>query len=462
MIAAIGALLERKANGEALALLADAIAKKPFDGELRKLQISTLLEDGQRQEAAAAINDKAKLCGLKAHDGNSIIALYLQIREHHCHGPVFDALLAHPFVGETIADVFVESCTDGERVHIAAIKLIRYGVFDAGRTMLQAALEHHLENAALHRLLIQCCSAMHAYEDAAAAVNRKNAACGLDGADRDLLTKLHSTIIDERLRGPQVDTFMSLPHVQDIVADNARFCIFESLGNDCELGNVQRNLGQEPLGLLRFSSIPLPTLIKLLKNNFRDFALPENCDLTIVDMGDQAQYDLVDHFYKYQVHTFIVVDKITSHGAVLEKFCARVQFLKRKLLEDLAEGKKIFVYKAHFLPDRDIAELARALRRHGKCRLLAIQEFERKRKRQSTSIEHWDALTVRGYIENFNVRADSPSHVKEWKALLDAALETFSKMPNVSHNTGFFTSAVRRLTAQWQRRETPKAAGETR
>jgi len=37
---------------------------------------------------------------------------------------------------------------------------------------------------------------------------------------------------------------------------------FDSLGPDCKLGLVQRACGAEPLGLTRFSSIPLAGMIK--------------------------------------------------------------------------------------------------------------------------------------------------------------------------------------------------------
>src|SRR6185312_11010618 len=43
---------------------------------------------------------------------------------------------------------------------------------------------------------------------------------------------------------------------------------FESLGDNCELGLVQRRCGKEPLGLLRFANIMLPSLLRGVSTGF--------------------------------------------------------------------------------------------------------------------------------------------------------------------------------------------------
>ena len=60
------------------------------------------------------------------------------------------------------------------------------------------------------------------------------------------------------------------PQQDDRAADHrtALMLDFESLGENCEFGLVQRRCGIEPLGLLRFSSTPLPPLLHALRERF--------------------------------------------------------------------------------------------------------------------------------------------------------------------------------------------------
>ena len=50
----------------------------------------------------------------------------------------------------------------------------------------------------------------------------------------------------------------------DSLADRDLVLRFESLGDNCELGLVQRAAGVEPLGLLRFADSSLDRLVRLL------------------------------------------------------------------------------------------------------------------------------------------------------------------------------------------------------
>src|ERR1700761_7486556 len=49
---------------------------------------------------------------------------------------------------------------------------------------------------------------------------------------------------------------------------------FESLGDNCELGLVQRRVGAEPLGLLRFSGTPLRSLLRAMAARFAQIGDP--------------------------------------------------------------------------------------------------------------------------------------------------------------------------------------------
>lgn len=56
---------------------------------------------------------------------------------------------------------------------------------------------------------------------------------------------------------------------------------FESLGDNCEFGLVQRRCGAEPLGLLRFSNIELGPLLRGLVAEFDELGARENLELTL-------------------------------------------------------------------------------------------------------------------------------------------------------------------------------------
>ncbi|HTQ99078.1 MAG TPA: hypothetical protein VMH83_03770, partial [Candidatus Acidoferrum sp.] len=334
------ALAQEIDTGQTIDLLVSAVQQKPFNAELRQLLVMACLEQGQWQEAAAAINEKSRFCGLKPVDGNLIIKLHAAMIANACKGPAFDEFIAHPLVQELTADTAIDSFADVGRVRQVAEKFMRHGMFDSAKDILLQAIVQMPSEGALHLMLIRCLFDMGALAEAAAAVNNKSAACGLNDADVAPVSRLYSAIVAEGVRGAEVDRFLLNDFVQQLAADNSIYCRFESLGDDCEFGTVQRRLGQEPLGLLRFASIPLATLIKLLDNGFANFAAVENCELRIVESGDKSQYDLYDRAYGYQIHTFINVDKTSDMPSILVGFCARVQFLTRKLLDDLATGEK--------------------------------------------------------------------------------------------------------------------------
>ena len=61
----------------------------------------------------------------------------------------------------------------------------------------------------------------------------------------------------------------------ELLSDRNLALQFESLGDNCELGLVQRRAGVEPLGLLRFAGAPLRRLITALDARFEGIDDPE-------------------------------------------------------------------------------------------------------------------------------------------------------------------------------------------
>ena len=127
----------------------------------------------------------------------------------------------------------------------------------------------------------------------------------------------------------------SLPHDQ-------MFMRFESLGDNCEFGLVQRRLGAEPLGLLRFSFLELPLLRRGLRSGFDGLGDPASIEVTVA--GNDREFVVKETVYNLTYHTFQYEHQMTLE-TVRHQQVARLNFLKRKLTEDLVSGEKIFVIK---------------------------------------------------------------------------------------------------------------------
>jgi hypothetical protein len=145
---------------------------------------------------------------------------------------------------------------------------------------------------------------------------------------------------------------------------------FESLGQNCEFGLVQRRCGAEPLGLLRFSSTPLPSLMAALEGNFDGLGRPENLDVQVAPNG--REYMVLDRCYGLLYHPWVLVGEATAEE-VHRREVMRLPYLTRKLVEDLTEAQKIFVYHGFSALSADeAAGLAAALRRYGPNTLLWV------------------------------------------------------------------------------------------
>ncbi len=157
---------------------------------------------------------------------------------------------------------------------------------------------------------------------------------------------------------------------------------FESLGADCVFGYVQRSVGAEPLGLLRWACMPFPRLLEALDNKFKGLGVPENIEIEASDevhatLGDR-EYTATDRSYDMWAHTFVPVSPDADLAAVALDVGRRSRFLSRGLLDELEIGEKIFIYKdaANALTDADRAALLARIRRFGESKLLYVGTAE--------------------------------------------------------------------------------------
>ncbi len=153
--------------------------------------------------------------------------------------------------------------------------------------------------------------------------------------------------------------------------DGARALLmrFESLGDSCEFGAVQRRFGAEPLSLLRWTGTPPDRLAAAFRAGLKDVGEPEFTKLEVVN----GEYITTDTRYRMFAHTFTM-----ETAAPRDKFyvsqCRRMRFLRDKLLQDLTNAEKIFVYGSALLNDERIDALFDALRELGpRATLLCVR-----------------------------------------------------------------------------------------
>ncbi len=160
-------------------------------------------------------------------------------------------------------------------------------------------------------------------------------------------------------------------------ADRALMLRFESLGLDCEFGLVQRHYGAEPLGLFRWNGIMPEPLCDALEHDFAGIGDPVTTTLSYSEA--LQEYLLHEPRYGMGMHSFIRTrDPTVPDSRLHAQLCRRAAFLRDKLLGDMAEGEKVFLYQFPYrlhqgLRDRLVAGLRR---HHPGNRLLLVHEAE--------------------------------------------------------------------------------------
>jgi len=185
---------------------------------------------------------------------------------------------------------------------------------------------------------------------------------------------------------------------------------FQSLGRNCEFGLVQRKMGVEPLGLLRFASIPPTKLLEGLDLGFDGIDEPGNVMIYTNDDNDGSEFLARDARYGVQFHTA----KLRGHDdedAVLQAVLRNLTFQRRKLLEDLRLGHKIFVFQ-----NTGTSSLAQAwplinmLRSHGPNTLLFVTED---RSHPPGTVEQIEPDLLHGHVQRLAPAHDVDSLILE-------------------------------------------------
>jgi hypothetical protein len=174
---------------------------------------------------------------------------------------------------------------------------------------------------------------------------------------------------------------------------------FESIGDNCEFGLVQRHCDTEPLGLLRFSGSLSNDVVRGIEQEFEGIGEPE--DITPRLEGDAARREFIIHERKYGLvyHTFVYEGERTPE-LMRQQEATRLKFLRRKFVEELDAGEKIFVFKrATPVPESEILPLFLALNRRRPNTLLWVVPEEPGR--PSGTVEVLMNGLLKAYIDRF-------------------------------------------------------------
>ena len=170
---------------------------------------------------------------------------------------------------------------------------------------------------------------------------------------------------------------------------------FENLGRGCEFGFLQREVGAEPIGLLRFAGMPLEGLIAGLESQFAGIDEPDDMRLTRED----GKYMVQIARFSMTAHTGMREDEITP--AQLHRIETRkLRFLADRLIEDLELASKIFVYhQREPLHALELIRLRRALGGYGRPVLLYVTEADSAH--PAGSVERIDRTLMVGYLASY-------------------------------------------------------------
>ena len=163
--------------------------------------------------------------------------------------------------------------------------------------------------------------------------------------------------------------------------ESGLFQLFESLGNNCEFGIVQRRAGYDPPGLFR--NVGFLSVEQIIFAISSDFASMFDDGTYSYDIRPGwPDYTLTCHRFGFTFHSGLPVSIIKGTpewDREAGKNLAAFRFLKRKLREDFTTGEKIFVYRSkQAVPLDRVRELHSAIRSHGFGWLLYVHESTEK------------------------------------------------------------------------------------
>jgi hypothetical protein len=200
---------------------------------------------------------------------------------------------------------------------------------------------------------------------------------------------------------------------------------FESLGDNCEFGFVQRANRYEEGGLLRWSISPLDKLILCFETDFTDLYLFESLEPSAPDMVCDIASGLMFHTEMHSIDgRFVLPDE--ARREIYSRERPKIDHLLDKFHRRVAEPDTICVYKRNSgISDNDAVRLYQSLNKLGRSKLLVV--------RSTDDSPKWSTVECRGsglfigLIDEFApyFAADRVS-IRIWNRLLENASRLIS------------------------------------
>jgi hypothetical protein len=167
---------------------------------------------------------------------------------------------------------------------------------------------------------------------------------------------------------------------------------FECIGNACNLGLLQQQLGSDQPGLLRFAGWWQPELVTSLLHGFVGLGRPDALHFALLH-GLETNWRMIDEVYSLQIPT-----PYSPFAPPPDNAKARAgriyPRLAAKLLEDAAEGSKIFAFRAERLTEAGAVALRAALGALGDVTILWLMDGSEEQRGGTERIGH---RLLRGY-----------------------------------------------------------------
>ena len=200
---------------------------------------------------------------------------------------------------------------------------------------------------------------------------------------------------------------------------------FESLGQSCEFGLLQRRCGAEPLGLFRFSSTFLDHLQRGIDCGFVGLGESDSIGIHLTTHPTNPEFYVTEKNYELLYHTYVYAGQATPDGVHAQQ-TRKLQFLKRKFLEDIQDGQKIFVRtcRREFNAAEEMIPLFMALNRDRANILLWVVYADETH--PTGSVESIATGLFIGYIDTFAPEADASNlSVDAWLSICANAYVLF-------------------------------------
>lgn len=203
---------------------------------------------------------------------------------------------------------------------------------------------------------------------------------------------------------------------------------FESLGDNCEFGFVQRFHGAEPSSLFRWATAPLHGVLRGLEDGWADIYSWEHLKPWAFDMAWDDKYQCAFHCAVHcsrssEDEPFEFVLPEVERRAVWEADRPKFIHLRDKTIASLKTGNKIYVAKANAgLTLSDCLALKAALDRYFPHRLLCVVPASTSEFEGVTLIKPGLKLATISQLASYH-RVELAAY-GEWTNLLQKAVDT--------------------------------------